>query len=73
MSLWAVGNLVLLVAVVPILVALLNRVLAALEPVVAATTARALDCPLEEIGSATFRADLASMRHETQYTRLFRS
>jgi hypothetical protein len=31
MSLWAVGNLVLLVAVVPILIALLNRVLAALE------------------------------------------
>ncbi|MFZ9716666.1 MAG: hypothetical protein ACO3EJ_04710 [Ilumatobacteraceae bacterium] len=31
MSLWAIGNLLLLVAVVPILVALLNRVLAALE------------------------------------------
>ena len=31
MSLWAIGNLVLLLAVVPILVALLNRVLAACE------------------------------------------
>lgn len=31
MNLWWIGNLVLLVAVVPILVALLNRVLAALE------------------------------------------
>lgn len=31
MSLWAIGNLLLIVAVVPILVALLNRVLAALE------------------------------------------
>ncbi|MGA1366774.1 MAG: hypothetical protein ACO31T_09055 [Ilumatobacteraceae bacterium] len=31
MSLWAIGNLLLLVAVVPILVALLNRVLAPLE------------------------------------------
>jgi hypothetical protein len=31
MSLWAIGNLVLIIAVVPILVALLNRVLAALE------------------------------------------
>ena len=31
MSLWAIGNLLLLVAVVPILVGLLNRVLAALE------------------------------------------
>jgi urease accessory protein len=28
---------------------------------------------LDHIGSATFRADIASMRHETQYTRLFRS
>ena len=31
MTLWWIGNLVLLIAVVPILVALLNRVLAALE------------------------------------------
>ena len=31
MSLWAIGNLLLLVAVVPILVGLLNRVLAAIE------------------------------------------
>jgi urease accessory protein len=29
--------------------------------------------PLDAVGSAAFRADLASMRHETQYTRLFRS
>jgi urease accessory protein len=50
-----------------------QRVLAALEPVIAATAARALACPLEEAGSTAFRADLASMRHETQYTRLFRS
>jgi urease accessory protein len=50
-----------------------QRVLAALEPVVAATAARALATPLDEVGGAAFRADLASMRHETQYTRLFRS
>ena len=50
-----------------------QRVLAALEPVLAATAARALACPLDEVGSAAFRADLASMKHETQYTRLFRS
>jgi hypothetical protein len=31
MSLWAIGNLVLIIAVVPILVALLNKVLSALE------------------------------------------
>jgi urease accessory protein len=50
-----------------------QRLLAALEPVVAAAAQRALATPLEDVGSATFRADLASMRHETQYTRLFRS
>jgi urease accessory protein len=50
-----------------------QRVLALLEPVVAATAGRALDASLDDLGSATFRADLASMRHETQYTRLFRS
>jgi len=50
-----------------------QRVLAQLEPIVAATARRALKASLEDLGSATFRADLASMRHETQYTRLFRS
>jgi urease accessory protein len=50
-----------------------QRVLAALEPVVAATAKRALKATLDDLGSATFRADLASLRHETQYTRLFRS
>src|SRR5947208_14053368 len=50
-----------------------QRVLAALELVVAATVARALATALEDVGGAAFRADLASMRHETQHTRLFRS
>lgn len=50
-----------------------QRVMAALEPVVASTAGRALAAALDDIGSATFRADLASMRHETQYTRLFRT
>jgi urease accessory protein len=50
-----------------------QRVLAALEPVVAATGARVLTASLDDLGSATFRADLAGLRHETQYTRLFRS
>ncbi len=50
-----------------------QRVLALLEPVVAATAQRALVASLDDLGSATFRADLASLRHETQYTRLFRS
>ena len=50
-----------------------QRVLAALESIVAAAVARALATPLDAVGSGAFRADLASMRHETQYTRLFRS
>jgi urease accessory protein len=50
-----------------------QHVLAALEPAVSAAAQQALVTDLEDIGSATFRADLASMRHETQYTRLFRS
>jgi urease accessory protein len=50
-----------------------QRVLVSLEPVVVATAQRAVTATLDDLGSATFRADLASMRHETQYTRLFRS
>jgi urease accessory protein len=50
-----------------------QRVLAALEPLVSATATRAGAASLDDLGSATFRADLASLRHETQYTRLFRS
>lgn len=50
-----------------------QRLLAAFEPVVAGTATRALATPLDRIGGAAFRADIASMLHETQYTRLFRS
>jgi urease accessory protein len=50
-----------------------QRILAGLEADVAATAKRALVASLDDLGSATFRADLASLRHETQYTRLFRS
>ena len=50
-----------------------QRLLARLEPAVTATAARALAASLDDLGSATFRADLAGIRHETQYTRLFRS
>jgi urease accessory protein len=50
-----------------------QRVMASLEPLIAECAERALTCPLEEVGSAAFRADIAGMRHETQHTRLFRS
>jgi urease accessory protein len=50
-----------------------QRILASLEADVVSTAKRALEASLDDLGSATFRADLASLRHETQYTRLFRS
>lgn len=50
-----------------------QRILAALEPVIAAAAAASLSRDPEDFGAATFAADLASMAHETQYTRLFRS
>jgi len=50
-----------------------QRVLAALEAAVSETAKRAIAAKLDDLGSATFRADLAGLRHETQYTRLFRS
>ncbi len=50
-----------------------QRALAAMEPVIVTASDRAIASTLDDLGSATFRADLASLRHETQYTRLFRS
>ena len=50
-----------------------QRVIAELAPLVRATAAEAAHATEDDLGGATFRLDLASMRHETQYTRLFRS
>ena len=50
-----------------------QRVIAALERVIAATAADIVATPLDEIGTAAPLVDWCSMRHETQYTRLFRS
>jgi urease accessory protein len=49
------------------------RVLARLEPLIPPLLAGALRASLEDVGGAAVMADIASMRHETQYTRLFRS
>ncbi len=49
------------------------RVLAALEPIVLTTAEATKSAALDEIGGCAFRSDIAAMRHETQYTRLFRS
>jgi urease accessory protein len=50
-----------------------QRLLAAFEPLIAETAERALTAALDEIGGCALRADMASMHHETQHTRLFRS
>jgi urease accessory protein len=50
-----------------------QRAIAELEPVVGAATDTALARPLDDLGAAAPMIDLLSMRHETQYTRLFRS
>lgn len=50
-----------------------QRAIADLESAVAAATEAGLSRPLDELGSAAPMIDLLSMRHETQYTRLFRS
>ncbi len=49
------------------------RVLAVLEPVILSVAADTARLTLDALGGCTFRSDLAAMRHETQYTRLFRS
>jgi urease accessory protein len=48
-------------------------VLAALEPDLLSVMAETREATLGDLGSACFRSDIAAMRHETQYTRLFRS
>ncbi len=49
------------------------RVLAALEPDILQCAEDTRSATLDDLGGCTFRSDLAAMRHETQYTRLFRS
>lgn len=50
-----------------------QRILAALEPLVVEAAAAAIARDRAGFGAATLAVDLASMAHETQYSRLFRS
>lgn len=47
--------------------------LAVLEPVILRSAQRAAGSTLDDLGSCTIRADILSMNHETQYSRVFRS
>ncbi len=49
------------------------RTLAALELTVQQVSDDTRDATLDDLGGACFRSDIAAMRHETQYTRLFRT
>ncbi len=49
------------------------RVLAALEPTVLDVARETRSATLDDLGGASWRADIASMRHEAQETRLFRT
>lgn len=49
------------------------RVQAAIEPDVLVTLAATRGAGVEELGGASWLADIAAMNHETQYTRLFRT
>lgn len=48
-------------------------VMAALEPVMLATASRAAASTPDDLGSATFMSEIAALKHETQYSRVFRS
>lgn len=50
-----------------------QRVIAGLLPQIENLSKEALEAEIDDLGGSAFRSDIASMRHETQYTRLFRS
>jgi urease accessory protein len=50
-----------------------QRVLAGLMPAISALALEAEASTLDDLGACAFRSDIASLRHETQYSRLFRS
>jgi len=50
-----------------------QKLIAALTPRLAAMAAQALREDPESFGACAFRSEIAAMKHETQYSRLFRS
>ena len=50
-----------------------QRALRALTPKIIALAQEASGATLDDLGSAALRSDIAAMKHETQYSRLFRS
>ena len=50
-----------------------TKIIARLAPLAREVAARAAHSTLDDVGGAALRSDISSLRHETQYTRLFRS
>jgi urease accessory protein len=50
-----------------------QKILAALLPCMRVLAGEAQTATLADLGGCAFRSDIAAMRHETQYSRLFRS
>lgn len=50
-----------------------QRIVAALHPTLAEVAGAAITAAPDDLWSATWRSDLFSLQHETQYSRLFRS
>lgn len=70
----AVANLVSVgVRLIPIGQSAGLVVLAGLHPIVVQAAIEATSSCLDDVGSATMRSDIASMRHEEQYSRVFRT
>ena len=49
------------------------EIMAALMPIILVTVERAMQAGLDDLGSSTLLSDISAMRHETQYSRVFRS
>ena len=49
------------------------ELLAGFESLALSTAARAAGSTLDDLGGCTFISDIVAMKHETQYSRLFRS
>jgi urease accessory protein len=50
-----------------------QHAIAELEPAILLASTKASDATIDDLGSAAIMVDFASIAHETQYTRLFRS
>ena len=70
---WVENQVLAAVKLVPLGQSAGQRMLHALNTRLVALTTRAIDLLDSDIGVSTFMQTVASARHETQYTRLFRS